>query len=172
MIHTPDLRQAFELFNSGNNETRQQINQMLWQIVPFNQPHKIEVTEWQPQKVSAKIPHIGQNFNHLQGVHACGLATVAEYVSGLTLLTVLGIQKYRLIMAKLEVEYTYQARTDCFAEFSISDEELHSQIITPLQSDDKTVFPAKVTVKDTGNNIVCHATIYWQIKNWEKVNLK
>jgi hypothetical protein len=74
-------------------------------------------------------------------------------------------------MAKLEVDYTYQARTNCTANFSLTDNEL-STIKNKAENEDKFIFPAQVDVKDENNNIVCKATIYWQIKSWDKVKLK
>ena len=165
------LDTLIQQFNNGDESVKHQINEMLWQVVPFNRPHKIEVTHWQKDKISAVIPLMKENFNHLQGIHACGLATVSEYVTGLLLLTNLGIEKYRLIMAKLEVDYTYQARTDCLASFSLSNHQIET-IKQKAQSEDKFIFEAKVNVTDSNNNIVSKATIYWQIKSWEKVNLK
>jgi 16S rRNA U516 pseudouridylate synthase RsuA-like enzyme len=158
-------------FNSADENGKKKINEILWQVVPFNRPHQIEVTQWNKNTISAVIPLIKDNFNHLQGIHACGLATVSEYVTGLLLLSNLGIEKYRLIMAKLEVDYTYQARTNCTANFSLTDNEL-STIKNKAENEDKFIFPAQVDVKDENNNIVCKATIYWQIKSWDKVKLK
>ena len=111
-------------FNAADEKGKKQINEVLWQVVPFNRPHQIEVTKWQKDEIQALIPLIKDNFNHLQGIHACGLATVSEYVTGLLLLTNLGIEKYRLIMARLEVDYTYQARTNCSATFTLSENQI------------------------------------------------
>ena len=166
------ISQTLQLFNSGDEQVRKSINETLWQVVPFNQPHRITVTRWTTENVTAQIPHVASNLNHLQGIHACGLATVAEYVTGLLLLTNLGIENYRLIMARLDINYTFQARKDCFASFELTPYTLQNEIVKPLQTLDKIIFPATVQVTDADGNEVCLATIHWQIKSWDKVHLK
>ena len=76
------------------------LNLGLGYVIPFNRPHKIKILEIKDDSVKTIIPYRRKNFNHIKGVHACGMATAAEFSSGFMLLTKLGSKKYRLIAAK------------------------------------------------------------------------
>ena len=76
------------------------LNLILGYSIPFNKPHRIRVTAVHDNGVSVRLPYRRKNRNHLKGIHACALATAAEYASGLSLLLVFGTE-YRLIMKNL-----------------------------------------------------------------------
>ena len=59
------------------------LNFVLWKTVPFNSPHKFLITAIDAGNVSIKLPYIRKNKNHINGIHACALATVCEYATGL-----------------------------------------------------------------------------------------
>jgi len=147
------------------------VNTALHELVPFNKAHDINVVKITSNSVEASIPYERNNFNHVNGIHACALATLAEYVSGLLMLVKFDVKKYRLIMAKLEVEYLYQAKMDCVAKFNLNSDET-DKILHDLTKYDKVIYPAKVDVIDLDKNIICSAIITWQIKSWEKVKSK
>ena len=78
------------------------LNLGLSYIIPFNKPHRIKVKSISDTKVTTFIPYRRRNFNHIKGIHACGMATCAEFSSGLLLLSRLDPKKYRLIMESIE----------------------------------------------------------------------
>ncbi len=59
-------------------------------IIPFNRPHKISITKLSDHNIETFLPYRKRNFNHLRGLHACALATLAEFTGGFLLLTRLG----------------------------------------------------------------------------------
>ena len=71
--------------------------------IPFNRPHGIKIKLLSDNKVQTYIPNWRINHNHIRGIHACGLATVAEFCSGLLLLSRVNPVKYRLIMKELKM---------------------------------------------------------------------
>ena len=148
------------------------LNFILQRGIPFNRKHNIRVVELTEDRISAHIPYANKNLNHIKGIHACGLATVAEFCSGLTLLNKLGSKKYRLIMSTLRVEYHYQAKQGATASYSISDEQLKKMILDPLNSNDAVQLECEVPVHDDEKNHLCTAFITWQIKSWDKVKTK
>ncbi len=81
------------------------LNMGLQRAVPFNKPHRFRIQKIEKGKVEIKLPFIRKNQNHIKGLHACSMATLAEYSTGLTLLSCLDPKKYRLIMQKIEMEY-------------------------------------------------------------------
>jgi acyl-coenzyme A thioesterase PaaI-like protein len=83
-------------------------------VVPFNKPHGFEVMSVSDFSVKTKIPYKKKNFNHIRGLHACALATISEFTTGLLLLYKLGPHKYRLIMQRLEMDYHYQGKMDSY----------------------------------------------------------
>ena len=141
-------------------------------VIPFNRPHKLKVIKLNDNLVEVEIPYRKKNLNHLKGIHACALATGAEYCSGLMLLSRLGTEKYRLIMESLDVKYHYQAKSTCFARFELNESILKENILTPLERDGKVFFQCEIAVNDEEENSICTVRTNWQIKSWEKVKTK
>jgi acyl-coenzyme A thioesterase PaaI-like protein len=80
------------------------LNLALGYDIPFNKPHKIKITAVHNDGVSVRLPFRRKNLNHLKGIHACALATMAEYTSGVSLLSTIGTN-FRLIMKNISVTY-------------------------------------------------------------------
>lgn len=140
--------------------------------IPFNKPHGIKVHSVEENAVVTIIPNKRKNHNHIGGVHACGLATAAEFCSGLMLLRRVDPKQYRLIMQKLDVEYFYQAKSDAFARFELDDRTLTEKILEPLKTESAVFHTCEILVHDSENNHLCTVHTRWQIKSWEKVKTK
>jgi acyl-coenzyme A thioesterase PaaI-like protein len=141
-------------------------------MVPFNKPHGFQVIAIDRVRVKTKIPYKKRNFNHIRGLHACALATISEFTTGLLLLSRLGSEKYRLIMQRLEMDYHYQGKMDAFAEFVITEAWLNDQIFNPLTTQDAVVIPCEIKIVDAAGNHLTTGKVFWQIKNWSKVKTK
>lgn len=141
-------------------------------IIPFNKRHHIKVVDISDNSVRTTIPYKRRNLNHIKGIHACGLATAAEFASGLLLLTKLGGKKYRLIMESLEMKYHYQAKCDVFAEFSVNEDWMKEMIYRPLKDNDTIMVKCEIKLIDEENNHVATGYTNWQIKDWEKVRTR
>jgi len=144
------------------------LNRALWYAIPFNKPHRIKITAVHDDGVSIRLPFRKKNFNHLKGIHACALATMAEYTSGISLLTTIGTN-FRLIMKNISVTYHYQAKMDVITTMKLEKNLLQEKILTPLLSDDAVFFENTVEVYDLMTNHICTAIVQWQVKKWEKV---
>jgi acyl-coenzyme A thioesterase PaaI-like protein len=140
--------------------------------IPFNKPHGFRIIEIGEYEVKILIPYKRKNLNHIRGLHACALATVSEYTTGLLLISNLGFDTYRLIMQRLEVDYHYQGKSDSVAEFQISPEWLRNTIVEPLQTLESVVVPCEVKIHDKQGKHLTTARIYWQIKKWTSVRTK
>ncbi|MDX1349973.1 MAG: DUF4442 domain-containing protein [Putridiphycobacter sp.] len=156
-------RNGFELWK---------LNFILGRGIPFNKPHGIKIHRIGDYSVSTIIPYKRKNFNHIKGIHACGLATCSEFASGFLLLTNLDVKVYRLIMEKIEMQYHYQAKSHCIAKAELSELWFNTEIIKPLQSADKISVTNTVNTYDSENNHICTAKVTWQIKNWNQVKTK
>lgn len=145
------------------------LNVGLSYMIPFNKPHKIKIQTIEENKVTTIIPYKRKNFNHIKGIHACGMATAAEFASGFLLLTKLGAKKYRLIMQSLEMNYVYQAKTDIVAHFECTDQWIEDKIKEPLRGNESVMVKCEIKLFDTNENHVATGYTNWQIKDWSKV---
>ncbi len=140
--------------------------------IPFNRPHAIRIHKVEADAVVTTIPFKWRNSNHIKGIHACGLATAAEFCSGLMLLRKLNPTSYRLIMQKLEVEYHYQAKSDAFARFELLESTFQAYVLASLAANGVALFTATIPVRDEKENLLCTVRTSWQIKSWASVKTK
>ena len=148
------------------------LNLSLRQMIPFNKPHGFRVVSVEEHRLKVLIPYKKANFNHIRGLHACGLATISEFATGFLLLSNLDMKKYRLIMQRMEMDYHYQGKMNAYAEFIITKEWIEEKIIVPMQNQEAVVIPCEVKIHDEKGNHLTTGTIYWQIKDWAKVKTK
>ncbi len=141
-------------------------------MVPFNKPHGLRVIEFADFRLKTLLPYKRRNFNHIRGLHACGLATISEFTTGFLLLSSLDMKKYRMIMQRLEMDYHFQGKMDATAEFIISKEWLNEKIIVPLATQESVVVPCEVKIHDVKGNQLTTGLVYWQFKDWAKVKTK
>ena len=157
---------------SDSSFYRSLLNFGLDRMIPFNKPHGFKIIEISEGRIKTKLPFKKRNLNHIKGIHACAMATISEYTTGLVILNKLDNKKYRIIMQKLQMEYFYQAKMDAFAEFSIDDEWVNSKVVEPLKTKEAVVIPCEIKLHDKAGNHLSTGTIYWQIKEWSKVKTK
>ena len=148
------------------------LNWGLFRLIPFNAPHQFKVVDIKDWEIKIELPFIRKNLNHISGLHACALATVSEFSTGLMLLSKLPASKYRLILHRLEMEYHYQGKTTAYGFFSISKEWLQEHILTPLQTQDSIVVACEIKIHDRKGNHLTTGKVFWQIKEWAKVKTR
>jgi len=146
---------------------RRLINLGLWRMIPFNGPHKFKVLEIKDHSLTINVPYIRKNKNHVNGIHACALATVCEYISGLSLSRELSSKEYRIILKEIQMVYHYQAKMNALTTFSLPPNEI-AQIREELKNKDATFRRFTVEVYDDMKYHICTGTIFWQIKPWSK----
>jgi acyl-coenzyme A thioesterase PaaI-like protein len=148
------------------------LNLLLGRVIPFNRPHGFAIERIESDKIITRAPYRRRNHNHIRGIHACAIATVAEFSSGLILLAKLDPSKYRLIMARLEIDYLYQAKQEIFATTILDEPLLQEKILLPLQQEAAVNFTQETLVTDQQGNQVASARITWQVKPWDKVRTR
>jgi len=148
------------------------LNRVLARTIPFNAPHGFRITTINTDKIRVHAPYKRRNWNHIKGIHACAIATAAEFSAGLLLLINLEPSRYRLIMARLQAEYFYQAKKDIIAEASLEAERLSTEILLPLESQGAATISLESVVRDADGNTVAVVTTTWQIKRWDQVRTK
>ena len=115
------------------------LNFALGKKIPFNKPHGFKVVELGDMSVKVLIPYKRKNFNHIRGLHACGLATISEFATGMVLLNALDPKEYRIIMQRMEMNYHYQGKMDAYAYFEMTEAWLQEEVITPLKDKESIV---------------------------------
>jgi acyl-coenzyme A thioesterase PaaI-like protein len=148
------------------------LNLALDRMIPFNKPHGFKVVEIGAYRLKTLIPYSRKNFNHIRGLHACALATISEFTTGFLLVSKLDAKKFRLIMQRLEMDYHYQGKMDAYAEFSISEQWMETNIYHPLQANESVVVNCEVRIHDAKGNHLTTGHVHWQIKDWNKVKTK
>ncbi len=148
------------------------LNFGLWRMVPFNAPHKIRIISVAENTITMQAKNTRKNQNHIKGVHACLLATLCEYVSGLSLLARLDPKEYRIILKNIGMTYHYQAKTDVTVTFTLTPEWFENEILGPLRSSGKLFKELSVDAFDTAGNHICTGLVNWQIKSWKDVKTK
>jgi acyl-coenzyme A thioesterase PaaI-like protein len=148
------------------------LNLLLGRTIPFNRPHGIRVTAAGGDVLRTLLPYRRRNFNHIRGLHACALATLAEFTTGLLLVSRLDPARYRIIMQSIRMDYHYQGKMDATAEFGIDRNWLEREIYTPLQQQESVLVPCTVLIHDRDGNHLCTGQVSWQVKSWEKVKTK
>jgi acyl-coenzyme A thioesterase PaaI-like protein len=148
------------------------LNLMMSWIVPFNRPHGFHIVELAEERVRTSASYRRSNHNHIRGIHACAIATVAEFSAGLLLLSRLDPARYRLIMSKLDVDYLYQAKQEITAETGLSNTELQDRVLKPLETAESHSIIMETLISDRDGNQVAHAHTTWQIKRWDRVRTK
>lgn len=146
-------------------------SRLMQEVIPFNRSHGISVVELSPSSCKVYLPEKYRNKNHLRTMHACAIATAAEYVSGLNVVQAFDMEKYRLIMSRIEVDYVRRPNGFCTAESGISESQM-SQINSELDTEGVSKFSLVSNVTDSKNETVAFATIHWQVKSWQKVRVK
>jgi acyl-coenzyme A thioesterase PaaI-like protein len=148
------------------------LNFVLLRTVPFNKPHAINVIHIGDDELTMKVKNIKPNQNHIRGIHACLLATLCEYVSGLSLLLHFSAKEYRIILKAIHMTYHYQAKTAVYVKFKITKEQIENDILNPLKMQDAIFKEFTVDVYDEEKNHICTGLINWQIKSWKNVKMK
>ncbi|MEN8249629.1 MAG: DUF4442 domain-containing protein [Bacteroidota bacterium] len=148
------------------------LNMSINRKFPFNKPHGFKVLEIGDDHITIYLPFKKVNQNHIKGMHATALATLAEFTTGLSMLRKLDPKKFRIILKTLRMEYFYQAKSGVTATYSLDDDWLNSMVIKPLKDNDAATVTLEVDIHDAKSNHICTGFIEWQVKDWKKVRTK
>jgi acyl-coenzyme A thioesterase PaaI-like protein len=148
------------------------LNFGLNRMIPFNKPHGFKILEIGTHHIRTFLPYKKANLNHIKGLHACALATLSEFTSGVLLISLLDARKYRLILKSLEMEYHYQGKMDAEAHFTAEPAWLAENITEPLKTQDAVVVTCEVKTFDKEGNHISTGKVNWQVKEWSKVKTK
>jgi acyl-coenzyme A thioesterase PaaI-like protein len=147
------------------------LSKLLNKVVPFNAPHGFTIQQITADQVRVTIPSRRSNWNHLNTVHACAIATLGEMVAGLAIIKTLGIIRYRLILKSLTINYAKQATTDLEGIASLLPEEW-AQLQAELNSEHQSSLTINSKIYNTKSELVAQVESCWQLKEWDHVTFK
>jgi acyl-coenzyme A thioesterase PaaI-like protein len=148
------------------------LNMGLNRMIPFNKPHGFAIKDLAETEITTLLPYKRGNFNHIKGLHACALATLSEFTTGVLLISHLDPAQYRIILQRLEMDYHYQGKTDARAHFVLDHAWMEEHIYQPLKSADSTVVVCEIKIYDAAQHLLTTGRVHWQVKEWTKVRTK
>ncbi len=136
--------------------------------IPFNKPHGIKFLSLTSYESEMLMKKKRSNLNHLGGMHACAIATVGEFCAGLMLCKNFEMTAFRVIMKKIEVEYSSQARKSIIAKSRV-DAVLVEDLKKRIVLDGQTEVDLKTYIEDIDGKKIAVVTTQWQLKKWDEV---
>ena len=127
----------------------------------------IEIVEWNPQQVVVNLKNRRKIQNHLGGIHATAMATLAESTSGMIFGIHLNDTTHIPLLKRMEIQYVKRAVGDLQAIATITPEQVND-----IQTTAKGSSIIQVNVTDeTGNEpIKCEMEWAWTTKQKKKTN--
>lgn len=139
------------------------MSRLMQEVIPFNRPHRLKVQSLTDDACEVSLPWRRRNLNHVGTMHACALATSAEYASGLCILSAFGVGRVRLIMSELNMTYGRRAESACVACASLPAEVLDG-VRMELDNAGRCAFNLNSVVRDSQGEVVAEAKITWHLK--------
>lgn len=133
--------------------------------VPFNRWLGFRFEQIGEDRVVVVSPPRKLRENHVGGAHACCLALMGEYAAGMCVAAHFGIEDYRLIIGKLEIDYFKQGRGWLRAE-ALAPEAW------PELNDGEVWIDMSTKITDSKGDHVATCKTKWQLKNWSLVGKK
>lgn len=155
----------------NSNTTLWLLNRLLWRMIPFNRPHRFRIAKISDHSLETLASHRRCNFNHIKGIHACAIATIAEFSAGLLLLMHIDVRQYRLILSELKVDYHYQAKRDIIARCTLIADEL-KMLFNELNENQVSQKTLTSEIYDQEKKHVATVFTTWQLKSWQQVRTK
>ena len=162
------LKTLDKLLNTQNAKSLLLLNQALLAAIPFNRPHGIRVTQLLDESAQGKLPFIRRNKNHLNTVHACGMATLGEYIAGLVLIRNFPVQENRIIMKNLEISFFLQAKEELIGIANFENDK-KEQALKHLRENSFCEIPMETSLYNKKNELVALVKTTWHLKTWDKV---
>ena len=147
------------------------VDNILRLAIPFNAPHGFSIKKLTGEEVQITLPNFKLNHNHLGGMHACAIATLGEFCAGMTLVKNFGMSRYRYILSELSVKYHLQGRTRLTGVAKLSRERME-EIKQQLTEQEKVLVEHNTEILNHHGEKVADVKTIWQMKDWNKVQLK
>ena len=141
------------------------LDRLMWVALPFNRPHRIRIASVSPDHLEIALPDRRTNRNHLGGMHACAMATALEFGSGASVLLEVGMQDYRIIMSRLEVDYLAKPKGDCVVRVQRNTPEVRG-LSGVLERLGVARVALNSSLYDARGEHCAEAMMHWHLKAW------
>ena len=145
------------------------LNKIMAFAVPFNGPHRIRIEKIDSGHATVCLPFIRRNRNHVGSVHACALATLCEFTSGIAIMTFLPADRYRIVLKSLQMDYHYLAKGEVFCKHDIFASDFMREHQQHLESGAPLIYETTADIFDRQGSRICTGKATWQIKSWQSV---
>ena len=139
------------------------MSRLMQEVIPFNRPHRLSVLSLNDLRCEVALPFRRRNLNHVGTMHACALATAAEYASGLCVLSAFGVGHVRLVMANMQISYLRRGDSRCVASAELPSKTLE-HVQGQLKDHGRCAFDLRSVVRDAADEVVAEAQITWHLK--------
>ncbi len=138
------------------------LDEALEWTIPFNRNLGFRIESLTNCDVVVRSKDKRRRKNHVGGAHACALALLGEYPSGLLIAKNYPIDRYRFIISALNVTYEKQGRGELTS---------YSQApkVWPEFKDGEAWIEMETLIKNKDQELVARVQTRWQIKEWSKV---
>lgn len=138
------------------------IKELVETKVAFVERMKLKALELKPCYVKLTAP-LGGNENHVGGMYAGALFTLAEMPGGALFLTTFDAEKYYPVVKEMTIQYRRPARTDCTVEVSISESEAQ-RIREEAEKNGKAEFTLECEIRDQHGEVVATTRGIYQLR--------
>jgi acyl-coenzyme A thioesterase PaaI-like protein len=159
----------FKLISKIPNETIKHhvLDAALTLNIPFNRWLGFHISELTEKKVAVISPERVLRTNHVGGAHACALALLGEYPAGLVLAQAFTVDKYRIIISSLQVQYHKQGRGLLTGVCEAP--EKWPDFLSDGSGDGTGRVPMLTKITNAKGELVAEARTEWQVKEWDRV---
>ena len=138
------------------------IKELIETKVAFVERMGLRAVEMRPNYAKLAAPLQG-NENHIGGMYAGALFTLAEMPGGALFLTTFDATKYYPIVKEMTVQFRRPARSDCTVEVSISESEAE-RIREEADKNGKAEFILEAEIKDQSGEVVARSKGIYQLR--------
>ena len=130
--------------------------------IPFNRWLGLRLKVFTPEKVVVESPPSVLRQNHVGTAHACAQALIGEYPAGLLVAQQYPIDKYRMIISKLEIEYMKPGRGTIRGTASAPE-------TWPELDDGESWIEMETILTNESSVEIAICRTKWQVKSWERI---
>ncbi|MFH0823583.1 MAG: YiiD C-terminal domain-containing protein [Pseudomonadota bacterium] len=146
--------------------TLEALKGLLEHKIGFVERMGLKVLDLSPGHVKLMVP-LERNVNHVGGMYAGAMFTLAEIPGGALSLATFDPSKYYPVVKELTIRFLKPAETDLTFEASLAPEEV-ARLNSDLSSKSKADFVIEGVIKDTSENVVAQTRAVYQVRALER----
>lgn len=130
--------------------------------IPFNRWLGLKIKEISRDRVVIESPPTVLRRNHVGTAHACAQALIGEYAAGLVVAQRYPIETYRMVIGRLEIDYSKAGRGTLFGVAEAP------QPFPQLENEEGWI-PMQTVISNEKGEEVAICRTRWQVKSWARI---